>query len=323
MSKIDMVDAVRWAYRLFLDREPEDATAADNLARSCASVSDVRLAFLNSSEFRNRADAVVTRVPVNAKPIEVDWEPDPASCVRLLEHVRQTWTKLGESAPHWSVLSADRFLPESISGNEVEFYNSGTDDVANISATLKRLGYDLGDFRRLYEYGCGVGRVTLPLAMQVDHVTAGDISTSHLQIARARLNADHIENVSLVHVQTDERYGMLEPFDFWYSRIVLQHNPPPIIALILRRAFEMLEPGGIACFQLPTYAVNYSYNTEAYLAALKGSEAIEMHCLPQSAVFSIAREYGCIPLEVREDDSVGYAQAWISNQFVFVKNKPV
>jgi SAM-dependent methyltransferase len=112
-------------------------------------------------------------------------------------------------------------------------------------------------------------------------------------------------------------FGMAETFDLWFSHIVLQHNPPPVIANVLRRMFSMLAPGGVAIFQVPTYSPGYRFNAEVYLAEPR-QKNIEMHCLPQPVVFKLAAQAGCIPLEVREDLAMGYP--WISNIFVFRKS---
>jgi trans-aconitate methyltransferase len=111
---------------------------------------------------------------------------------------------------------------------------------------------------------------------------------------------------------------MTEPFDLWFSRIVLQHNSPPVMALILRRALSLLAPGGVAVFQVPTYAKNYSFRLDGYLNRIAGEGEIEMHVLPQPVVFAIAASAGCTPMEVLEDGSVGIA-GWQSSTFVFHK----
>ncbi len=110
---------------------------------------------------------------------------------------------------------------------------------------------------------------------------------------------------------------MAEAFDLWFSHIVLQHNPPPVIASILRRMFSMLAPRGITIFQVPTYSPGYRFNVEEYLAKPR-QKNIEVHCLPQEIVFKLASDAGCTPLEVREDLAMGYP--WISNVFVFRKS---
>ncbi len=262
--------------------------------------------------------ADLLRVPITSPFERIEWQPNRPQMAELLSHIRQAWTKLGESKPHWSVRSAERFLPENIAATGDAFFQTGLDDVLVIERTLQRVGRQISG-AHAFEYGCGLGRVTVPLSLKVDRLTACDISPSHLALAAAHIEKSGARNVKFVQVNSHDDFGMTEPFDLWYSRIVLQHNPPPIISAILRRALKMLSPSGIALFQVPTYALNYKFETQAYLDNMRDGDSIEMHCLPQSAVFSIAREEGCFPLEVREDDSVGHQQAWVSNQFVFQK----
>lgn len=46
---------------------------------------------------------------------------------------------------------------------------------------------------------------------------------------------------------------------------------------------------------------------------------IEMHAFPQSEVFRIFREHGCVPLEVFEDGLSGHRDNHRSNSFLFRK----
>ena len=241
-------EAVIWAYRLFFNREPEDAATVERAALTYTTIEELRSAFLNSAEFKGVRVQKAETVSLSAPSITVEWEPDANSMDQLLAHVRNTWTELGRSAPHWSVLSAEDFLPEHISQHERAFYDSGASEVETLRATAARLGFELEHFSNCHEYGCGVGRVTLHLARSVQSVTASDISSTHLQLARDLLERGKVKNVKLVLVEDANDFGMVEPFDFWYSRIVLQHNPPPIMVCILRRALSLLKLRRVGCF---------------------------------------------------------------------------
>jgi hypothetical protein len=46
----------------------------------------------------------------------------------------------------------------------------------------------------------------------------------------------------------------LPKVDAVVTLIVLQHNPPPVIKLILRSLLDALKQGGVAYFQLLTYS---------------------------------------------------------------------
>jgi SAM-dependent methyltransferase len=83
-----------------------------------------------------------------------------------------------------------------------------------------------------------------------------------------------------------------------------------------------LKSGGVAYFQLPTYAVGYHFDVASYFSSSPSPGAsLEMHVLPQSTVFEIAEDEGCRVLEVQPDNCVGAAH-WISNTFLVSKITP-
>ena len=127
-----------------------------------------------------------------------------------------------------------------------------------------------------------------------------------------------IDNVAFIRAEFPD-FGLPDVYDLWVSRIVLQHNPPPIIRMILTRALAGLRSGGVAVFQVPTYATGYSFTARQYVAAIhQRTRGIEMHCLPMEDVFEIACDGNCVPLEVMADDSVS-DPGWVSTQFVMRK----
>lgn len=304
-------EAARLAYLLLLGREPESERAIAS-ARSYPSLAALRQAFLGSDEFRNKVKLRPVLVALDAPPIEVEWQVDAATARRLLAHVGETWARLGAERPHWSVLSADHFLPERIAATGDRFFQSGKRDRDGLLAVLRRLGREPAEFPVLFEFGCGLARVTPFLAESFARVVACDVSASHLALARERLAVEHA-GVTL-HEATPGDLGMKEGFDLWFSRLVLQHNPPPVMAMVLRRALSLLNPGGIAHFQLPTYARGYRFTAADYLAGVKpGGGEIEMHVLPQPVIFELAAQCGCEPLEVWQDQSAGPPASWISS----------
>ena len=240
-------DDVVYAYRMFLGRDP---SAEERDAWSATmTVTDLRRAFLAAEEFQSILGSLgITpqlRLPQILAPLQIEWQAEPAMEARLLDHVTATWTALGDDRPHWSVLSSDSFLPENMQANASMFYASGANDAALIVNILDRHGLKPADLPYLVEYGCGVGRVTPHLAGVFSQVTGIDISTTHLKIAKQEVAKRGCRNVDLRLARAPE-FGMTEQFDLWFSYIVLQHNPPPIIAMVLRRAFDMLFPSAVA-----------------------------------------------------------------------------
>jgi len=313
-------DDVVFAYRMFLGRHP--STEECETWSATPTLADLRKAFVTSEEFQSILGSLgITpqlRLPQILAPLKIEAQVEPAMEARLLDHVTATWTALGDDRPHWSVLSSDAFLPENMQANASLFYESGASDVDLIVNILDRHGLKPANLPCMVEYGCGVGRVTPHLAAVFSQVTGVDISATHLKMAKQQVAKRGCQNVELRLARAPE-FGMTEPCDLWFSYIVLQHNPPPIIAMILRRAFEMLLPGGLAIFQVPAYARGYKFNLAAYLAKPSAVGEIEVHCIPQPVVFQLAREAGLDILEVREDLAMGPPSAWLSNTFVFRK----
>jgi len=316
-------ELVRAAYRVLLGRDPESEAMVRNWL-SVPSIEALLTAFVTGPEFHMRyrpaqgpGAVPPPPVPLDAPPLHVEWQVEGTVAEALLTFVRRTWTRLGQEKPHWSVLSSDAFMPEHIAANAAHFFASGALDAQHLQATLRRAGFRPERFQRVFEFGCGVGRVTPHLAAGFAQVTACDVSESHMALARATVARAGCRNVAFSLAES-AAFGMKAPFDLWFSRIVLQHNSPPIMALILRRALALLEPGGVAVFQLPTYATNYAFRLDGYLERLGGDGEIEMHVLPQPVVLRLITEAGCVPLEVIEDGSIGLAN-WLSNTFVVHK----
>lgn len=307
-------DHVVWAYRLLLGREPESDAVIDHHL-SDGSRRELLLAFVGSNEFQeHNPEFPVMRGPVNriARPMQVDMAHTEAQLSELIDRVAAAWRTLGDEKPHWSVLSSDRFLPDQIRDQEDAFHASGAGDVGQLLDILAYVGRPPEQFDTIVEYGCGLGRMTNHLAQHFGNVSGCDISSSHLALARAYSERLGRTNIRYREI-SDSQFALAEPIDLWFSVIVLQHNPPPVIAAILRRCFSLLRPGGLAIFQVPTYRPSYRFVIDEYIERPQGSE-FEMHILPQRAVFDICRDTGCFIVDILEDDRAG--KDWISSMFI-------
>jgi SAM-dependent methyltransferase len=319
-------EAATWAYRLILGREPESVEVVRDHARQSRSLAILRERFLESSEFTQRYRSVERERGRNVSvfpPCAIQTQVDGATRTLMLEHIADSWDHLGETEPYWSVMSEPQYLMERIGETREAFLDSGRENVERLLATLRRNDVVLDSQWEALELGCGLGRSTRWLAPLLRKVIAVDISPSHLRLAQ-RINADaaHIERVEWTALNSIESVDALPDFDLFFSMIVLQHNPPPIIGMLLARVAEKLRPGGIAFFQVPTYQRGYSFDAETYLRLRAGTQEIEMHAFPQSEVFRIFREHGCIPLEVFEDGLSGHRDNHRSNSFLFRKISP-
>lgn len=309
-NRQDVRDDVVWCYRVLLGREPESEEAVRAHVRR-GGLRPLVESFIASAEFAQRRSLRWFH-PIPTPQARVDVGANAQQMQAAIAKVRGTWSHLGESRPHHSVLTNDMFLPDSLPIYIDHFWTTGDEEAKQVGALLAAHGAS-PEGKTCVEYGCGVGRVTTGLARQFVQVHGYDISPGHLAEAEARMRSQGLRNVEL-HLCADSLLQPLEPCDVFYSRIVFQHNPPPLMATLVRSALDALTPGGIAIFQLPVHATGYTFDLNAWLAAGPADD-MEMHCLPQSVVFRIVAEAGCLPLEVREEDSTGDG-SYISNLFV-------
>lgn len=303
------------AYRLILGRDPESAIAVEFHCSKCDNLQALRAAFLGSAEFKAKASRVVQTDADYNPPLAVETELAPAKLQEMFRRVEQCWSALGKTEPYWSVASFDRFKSSTFDAHSSQFYASGEREVQRMLAWLRRNQIDPASLESCLEYGCGVGRVTTWLCSQFARVFACDVSEPHLELSRRRLLADGHSNVAFRKIDSLLSPSQFDPVDLVFSIIVLQHNPPPVIAHIVRMLLRSLNPNGLAFFQVPTYAAGYAFNAKEYLRRPVEEASFEMHLLPQSSIFKIVRDEGCTVLEVQPDTYVGSPQ-WISNTFL-------
>lgn len=302
---------VRMAYRLILGREPESSGVVNNYVTRCTSIAELRSAFLQSPEFRNKLP-ISSFKPTNLGPLSVDTDVSQETLGNMIAHVERNWEQLGRTEPHWSVLSQENFRAKNLPGRESQFFDSGRSVLDGVVSAVARAKLDLSSYKTCFELGCGLGRVTKWLAAKFDTVLAADISASHLERARTAFREFGIKNVEFLNIDRLQRLFTLPDFDTFISVIVLQHNPPPLIKDILRHILARLTPGGIAYFQVPVYRRNYKFDATAYLARMDDVSGIEMHILPQPDLFAVVQEANCSLLDVLEDGWTGSSD-FISN----------
>jgi len=318
--KFTAEEIVSAAYRALLGRDADDEGRQTHERRLQAgdSVADVLQGFVASTEFILRHPAILLsheNLPKNLIQLGLS-EKQRA---RVWQHVRETWSRLGHNDPYFSVVTSEQYRIGNMSPDAVErFYDSGQVDVRRVEAALSRHGRRLPRDGVCVDYGCGLGRVTLWLARRCKRVIAVDVSEAHLQIAQRELAARGVDNVEYRLLRTRDDFGVLRGADLFHSVIVLQHNPPPIIADILQHALDGLNPGGAAFFQVPTYGLDYAWNYDLFMARDMPAGDMEMHVVPQEVVFGLAMRAGCVPIEVLPDGCAGMPN-WVSNSFLFVR----
>jgi 2-polyprenyl-3-methyl-5-hydroxy-6-metoxy-1,4-benzoquinol methylase len=252
--------------------------------------------------------------PLDWPPIDVEVHASEDQLRAMIQRVTKNFEHMGETEPYWSVLSAEQYRVDRIKENEGEFYESGREPVGMFEATATRCGVTLSREMTCLELGCGLGRSTIWLADIFGSVIGADVSRPHLRHAGQTARRLGKRNISFCRVDEPEAISRLPEFDVFFSIIVLQHNPPPIIYRILHNVLSKLKPNGSAYFQVPTYRQSYSFHIAEYLSSENRLGTPEMHVIPQPALYTLFEDLGCHLLEVREDSAAGEG-AIVSNRF--------
>jgi len=100
------------------------------------------------------------------------------------------------------------------------------------------------------DIGCGLGRLSRPLAKHFGEVHGVDISQTMIAEAR-KLNAD-VPNLHFHHGSGNDLKGFEDrSFDAVFSYIVFQHLPDEIVLNYLSEIARVLRPGGQAFVHIP------------------------------------------------------------------------
>jgi SAM-dependent methyltransferase len=163
---------------------------------------------------------------------------------RLLD-TDKAWRDFGRIDPYFGVLSEPRYRAGVLNDDaRAEFFASGEMEVERTFAWIRHaLEPEFAPHRAL-DFGCGVGRIVLPLARRAGHVTGVDISPDMLAEAQRNCGRAGADNVDLV-LSDDTLSRLIGTWDFIHSSIVFQHVPPAQGEALAVRLLEHLAPGGI------------------------------------------------------------------------------
>lgn len=161
------------------------------------------------------------------------------------------WERFGEREPYWAVLTEDKFRGSKINPQtRREFFQSGEAHLDSVTETIRKT-LDAGfSPQRALDFGCGVGRVLIPLARHYPDAVGIDVAKSMLREAQRNLVEGGV-GAQLV-LGDDALTRLSGAFDFIHSYIVFQHIPPARGLRITATLLDRLEPGGVA-------ALHYSY----------------------------------------------------------------
>ena len=166
----------------------------------------------------------------------------------------ETWEQLARDNAEFYILvdDVDFRTPE---GQE-HFFRTGTEDASGIWQQARK--WMDGEPRTAVELGCGIGRLTLPMARRVAELRAVDVAPTMLQRLAENCAAAGIDSVR--GFRPDGPWDVGSPVDFAYTRWVLQHIPDiGVINGYLARLGACMRPGAVAHLQFDTRPATAGY----------------------------------------------------------------
>jgi ubiquinone/menaquinone biosynthesis C-methylase UbiE len=148
------------------------------------------------------------------------------------------WELIGQRWPYYGVYSLERFRH----GSRQEFFESGEIVIHGLAEKLRTL-YGSFSPRRALDFGCGVGRLTIPLAKRSQSVVGADVSVSMLREAENNCRQFGVTNSNFI--KSDDSMSLEGEFDFIHSFIVFQHIPTKRGYAIFDGMLRLLSKGGI------------------------------------------------------------------------------
>lgn len=172
----------------------------------------------------------------------------------------QEWEKWGKIDPYFAVLTLAKFRAANLTQEtKAEFFESGKDHIRHILKICQQQLDQAFTPRRALDFGCGTGRLIVPLAAIAEQVVGLDVSDAMISEAAKNCKELSISNASLL--KSDDSLSSLSgSFDFIHSFIVFQHIPAPRGKQIFVNLLNHLEAGGIGAMQFTYAKTKYEKN---------------------------------------------------------------
>ena len=289
---------IRYVYRSIIHRAPTNDEIEKWIGKN---IIELRKNLVNTEEFRTTLRQSNTKIVgtfLSAPENNIQIEGPSEQFEQMVNRIKTYWSGRGEVDAEFSVLTNPKFTADNIQKNRLEFYSIGERDFDVLKAFFKRNNEPLEAVRSAIDFGCGVGRVSAAMARRFDQVVGVDISPGHLKKAEEWFESQKLANGSFVHLHDLDVIDALPEVDLFYSLIVLQHNPPPMMLEMLKRLLQRVRKDGYALFQLPTYCADYSFTWDQYFTT---EPKMEMHSLPQRYVFETLQNAGYRLIECHQD----------------------
>lgn len=250
-----------------------------------------------------------------------------------MSKVKDKWEFYGENDPYFAVSTFDKFKTENINEEiKDEFFQTGEDHFIRVWETVERHFQKGFRPKNALDFGCGVGRLVVPLASRCEQVTGIDISDKML--AEAKLNCQKRNLLNTKFYQTDEFFAAnTGDYDFIHSFIVIQHINPDIGEEIITNLIKKLSIGGIGVLHFTYHSPGSDlelkkiklyrdypvlYRLKNLIKGIKHEPFIPMYIYNLNNIMAILQKNDCHNCLIKFSD-----HGWYGTVVYFQKNSEV
>ena len=224
------------------------------------------------------------------------------------------WNELAAIDPYWAVLTHDVFRGAVGTDQDklAAFLESGREYVGHIWEAVEATLVNPFTPERALDFGCGVGRIAIPLAERCGSVLALDVADTMLASGRALCEKRRVGNVRFA--RSDDRLSQVDGrFDLVHSYIVFQHISPRRGLRLIRRLTERMTDNGVGVLHVLYYNPDMA-TLPARLTKTVWRKArrpfrkvpqMQMNAYPLNDVFRIIQESGSPQVHVLPTDHGG------------------
>jgi len=164
-----------------------------------------------------------------------------------ISKLRDNWNQFGAEDPLWAILTESSKMNNN--WDEKEFFARGEHEINALMRQIDNLKIPLHKGAAL-DFGCGVGRLTQPLAKRFE--TAAGVDIAQTMIDQANTYNKYGDNCKY-YINTVDNLEIFPDasFDLVYSLITLQHMKPIYAKKYIEEFIRILKPEGLIVFQVP------------------------------------------------------------------------
>lgn len=167
----------------------------------------------------------------------------------MLRRPDENWERLAQTEPYYAVLTDDAFLGAGGSPDALRhFFSTGEREAAWLLGLAGEVAGRTFRPASALDFGCGVGRLAIPMAGHVGRVVGVDVSPTMIEIANRHRDAAGARNAAFVTL-ADARQSA-DRFDFIYSMIVFQHIPGAAGCELIDWLLGKVAAGGVAALHV-------------------------------------------------------------------------